>query len=94
MRTMWTNLRMIAALSVVPIEDTLRAFEALANHCGQEEQVILDYFESTYIGELIWCRNKSHVNQTVTNTTVAGGEVHVRRGKTDGRESVKIQHGR
>ena len=47
-----TNLRMIAALSFVPIEDTLRAFEALANHCGQEEQVILDYFESTYIGEL------------------------------------------
>ena len=41
---------------------------------------------------LLWCRNKSHVNQTVTNTTVAGGEVHVRRGKTDERESVKIQH--
>ena len=34
-------------LSFVPIEDTLRAFEALSNHCGQEEQVILDYFEST-----------------------------------------------
>ena len=47
-----TNLRMIAALSFFPIEDTLRAFEALADHCGQEEQVILDYFESTYIGEL------------------------------------------
>ena len=40
-----TNIRMISALSFVPI------FDALSNHAGNQEQVILDYFESN-IGEL------------------------------------------
>ena len=47
-----TNIRMIAALSFLPIEDTIQAFEVLANHAGNNEQPILDYFETTYIGEL------------------------------------------
>ena len=47
-----TNIRMISALSFVPIADTIQAFDALSNHTGNQEQVILDYFESNYIGEL------------------------------------------
>ena len=39
------------ALSFVPIKDTIQAFETLAIHCGDEEQAVLDYFESNYIGE-------------------------------------------
>ena len=46
-----TNIRMISALSFVPIADTIQAFDALSNHAGNQEQVILDYFESN-IGEL------------------------------------------
>ena len=44
-----TNIRMI---SFIPIADTIQAFDALSNHAGNQEQVILDYFESNYIGEL------------------------------------------
>ena len=47
-----TNIRMTGALGFVPIEDTVQTFETLAVHCGDEEQAVLDYFESTYIGEL------------------------------------------
>ena len=47
-----TNIRMIASLSFLPIEDTIQAFEVLANHAGNIEQPILDNFETTYIGEL------------------------------------------
>ena len=47
-----TNIRMISALSFVPIADTVQAFDALCNHAGNQEQVILDYFEMNYIGEL------------------------------------------
>ena len=49
-----TNIRMISALSFVPIADTIQPFDALSNHnhTGNQEQVILDYFESNYIGEL------------------------------------------
>ena len=47
-----TNIRMISALSFVPIADTIQAFDALINHAGNQEQGILDYFESNYIGEL------------------------------------------
>ena len=47
-----TNIRMIAALSFLPIEDTIQAFEVLANNAGNDEQPIMDYFETTYIGEL------------------------------------------
>ena len=47
-----TNIRMISALSFIPIADTIQAFDALSNHAGNQEQVICDYFESNYIGEL------------------------------------------
>ena len=43
---------MIGVLSSVSIEDTIQAFETLAAHCGNEEQAVLDYFESNYIEEL------------------------------------------
>ena len=46
------NIRMIGALSFVPIADTVHAFTGLSNHAGDQEQVILDYFETYYIGEL------------------------------------------
>ena len=45
-----TNIRMISSLSFVPIADTIQAFDALCNHAGNAEQVILDYFETIYIG--------------------------------------------
>ena len=43
---------MISVLSFVPIADTIQVFEALSNHVGNQQQVILDYFESNYRGEL------------------------------------------
>ena len=46
------NIRMIGALSFVSIEDTVQAFETLAAHYGDEEQTVLDYFETTYTGKL------------------------------------------
>ena len=46
------NVRMISALSFVPVEDTHDAFNTLAEHCGEAEQPVLDYFETYYIGEL------------------------------------------
>ena len=46
------NIRMLSALSFVPVDDTIVAFEQFANHCGDTEQIILDYFETNYIGEL------------------------------------------
>lgn len=46
------TIKMIGALSLVPIEDTLQAFEELANYAGEEAQIILDYFETNYVGEL------------------------------------------
>ena len=42
---------MIPALAFVPIADTLQSFNALAQHCVGNEQGILDYFETNYIGE-------------------------------------------
>ena len=48
-----TNVKMISALSFVPIADTIQAFDALSNHAGVEEQTVLDYFEINYIGELL-----------------------------------------
>ena len=48
-----TNIGMISALNFVPIADTIQAFHALSNHAGNQEQVIWDYFESKYIGELL-----------------------------------------
>ena len=47
-----TNIRITSALSFVPIADAIQAFDALNNHAGNQEQVILDYIESNYIGEL------------------------------------------
>ena len=58
-----TNIRMISALSFVPISDTIQAsfvpiadtiqaFDTQSNHTSNKEQTILDYFESNYIGEL------------------------------------------
>ena len=41
---------MISALSFVPIDDTIQAFDAVCNHAGNAEQVILDYFETNYVG--------------------------------------------
>ena len=40
---------MIGALSFVPVEDIIQAFETLAVYYGEEEQAVLDYFKSTYI---------------------------------------------
>ena len=47
-----TNIRMLPSLAFVPIADIITAFEDLSQHCQHNEQVILDYFETTYIGEL------------------------------------------
>ena len=47
-----TKIRLITALSFAPIADTIQAFDALSNHTSNQEQVILDYFKSNYIGEL------------------------------------------
>ena len=41
-----TNIIMISALSFVPIADAIQAFGPLTNHVGNQEQVILNYFES------------------------------------------------
>ena len=43
-----TNIQMIGALSFVLITDTIQAFDALYNHAGNAEQVVLDYFETNY----------------------------------------------
>ena len=46
------NLRMIHALSFVPVHDVILAFDELCNHCGIDEQPVLDYFKTNCIGEL------------------------------------------
>ena len=43
-----TNVKMIGAIAFVAIVDVVETFERLANHCRQNEQVILDYFETNY----------------------------------------------
>ena len=43
-----TNITM----SFVLVQDILPSFDALSNYAGDQEQAILDYFETTYIGEL------------------------------------------
>ena len=45
------NIRMIPALSFVPIQDTVAAFDELSRHSGNAEQPVLDYYETNYIGE-------------------------------------------
>ena len=47
-----TNVKMISALTFVPIADTIQAFDALSNHAGVEEQAVSDYFETNHTGEL------------------------------------------
>ena len=46
------NIRMIPALSFVPAQDVILAFDEFCNHCGVDEQRVPDYFETNYIGEL------------------------------------------
>ena len=46
------NIHMIVALSFVPVQDVIFGFDKLYNHCGIDEQSVLDYFETNYIGEL------------------------------------------
>ena len=43
---------MIAALAFVPMADIIQSFNALSQHCVGNEQGILDYFETNYIGEV------------------------------------------
>ena len=52
------NVSMIAALALVPVDDIIPAFEALTEHCGADEEPILDYFEVNYIGELRRARRR------------------------------------
>ena len=47
-----TNIRMIGALAFVPLADILQSFNVLSQHCVGNEQGILDYFETNYIGEV------------------------------------------
>ena len=42
-----THIRMISALSFVPIADAIQAFDALSNHAGNQEQVIWTILEVT-----------------------------------------------
>ena len=53
------NIRMIPALAFVPIGDIIPAFEVLSENCGNDEEVILDYFEVNYIGELRRMRRRN-----------------------------------
>ena len=46
------NIRMIPALSFIPVYDVILAFDELCNYCRIDEQPVLDYFETNYIGEL------------------------------------------
>ena len=43
---------MIAAIAFVPQIDIVETFEILNDHCGENEEGLLDYFEANYIGEL------------------------------------------
>ena len=43
---------MIGALAFVPLADILQSFNVLSQHCVGNEQGILDYFETNYIGEV------------------------------------------
>ena len=50
-----TNIRMMCAIAFVPPLDVTRAFDILCFHyggIGANEQVILEYFERTYIGQV------------------------------------------
>ena len=47
---------MIPALSFVPVQDLIIAFDELCNHCGIDKRPVLDYLETNYIGEQ--CRDR------------------------------------
>ena len=59
------NNRMIGALSFVLITDTVHAFTELSSHVSDQEQVILDYFETYYEREL---RHDRRLNPRYPNT--------------------------
>ena len=42
---------MIPALSFIPVQHTVAAFDLLSQHGGNAEQPILNYFENTFVGE-------------------------------------------
>ena len=52
MKVFHNYILIIYYISFVPIADTNQTFDDLSNHAGNQEQVILDYFESNYIDEL------------------------------------------
>ena len=43
---------MIPTFSFVRVQDVILAFDELCNRGGIDEQPVLDYFETNYIGEL------------------------------------------
>ena len=81
-----TNIKTISTLSFVPIADTIQPFDALSNHAGVEEQAVLDYCETNYIGKLrrgrrleprylhtLWNMNlRVHENLRRTNNNLEG----------------------
>ena len=81
-----TNVKVISALSFMPIADKIQAFDALNNHAGVEKQAVLDYFERNYIGEFqcgrrlepryphtLWNVNlRVHENLPQTNNNLEG----------------------
>ena len=87
-----TNIRMICALAFVPLQDVVHSFEMLCRHRGANghEQVILDYFERTYIGVLqarvrrppmfphaLWYTHNRVLNRLPRTTNVVEGWHHV-----------------
>ena len=47
-----TNLKMVSTIAFVPTNNIFNSFEILTQECGDDDQPILDYFESNYIGEV------------------------------------------
>ena len=43
---------MVSTIAFVPTNNIFSSFEILTQECGDDEQPILDYFESNYIGEV------------------------------------------
>ena len=46
------NIRMIGAIAFLPLLSIEAASDLLAQQCGADEQPVLDYFESMYVGDL------------------------------------------
>ena len=42
----------MSALSFVPVQSTILAFDELINHFGIDDQPVFDYFETNCIAEL------------------------------------------